>query len=894
MSNEHASRSSASAGGSTQTSGGASAGKASSTSRLTASGSVEPVGGLLPTAYDYAPAGASPPGDDPFGLHLGGGQSLPDSSRAAAEHSLGVDLSDVRVHTGPAGEEAAAGLSAQAFTQGNDIVFGAGSYAPGTAAGDHLVAHELVHVAQQSGAAAAPQLKGVTSVDEPAELEADRGADAILAGQRFDVHERPTGIARRTLPAESISGNPAERGSGTAAGATTTHRTPTLGDAVNAPAAPTAAPTDSRPANVKINAPRDRPLRFDGPVSPRPELIFEEGEQVSPPPSGFTAVTAIQGTGDQPMVEQAADSGIYINNQPTPDDVQQGGIGDCYCEATLMSMAQRDPGKIKSMMVANGSGGATVTLWRRQAHQRSILERIFGGGDTFDYAPVQVSVNQDLAVNISNNRVHGAQLRAAPTPKNVEFWGAINGSTLEVHRKDLFEVARWAPLMEKAYARFAQQYGQEGGFTGVGTGAAAGTAGYDAINSGFSQYCMRVFYGPAADAAGAISMEGMTAFPTAGNNILAANPAVVDRLLLLAGRQDTPQPGETTSPVITAFTDPEAQIRNLNTAITNAIADPDYTSLSATVRTKITTLQTAIATYNTTPPDPAGTPGPKAAARQAVGNAAVEVARTPNDDHLAELRRHAPTPVEFDNNSDAPKASFVPRLNFFGQWLEYVSVASLCPFVVNYVGHASSEGTEPDNQALSERRATNTDVAVKNGRDATKMARHTYNTSGVGETGAAATPAWRRVDITIEHGAPSNELFDGARTAPIRAMMDLVLNVRNLGTDNSTGQRNIYASHAYSVVGVNFVTTTGVVVPLQSFPQASRAPLYPLVDCEVSTIRVRNPHHGNEPDRTGMGRPTRPGDGAPSGPTSDGSFTVSVNEFFRNFNFLETGVFPTT
>jgi hypothetical protein len=125
-------------------------------------------------------------------------------------------------------------------------------------------------------------------------------------------------------------------------------------------------------------------------------------------------------------------------------------------------------------------------------------------------------------------------------------------------------------------------------------------------------------------------------------------------------------------------------------------------------------------------------------------------------------------------------------------------------------------------------------------------------------------------------------------------MMDLVLNVRNLGTDNSVGQRNVYAAHAYNVIGVHFVNTAGEAVALQSVPSASRPAMFPQVDCDVSTIRLRNPHHGNEPDRTGENHPTRPGDGTPSGAASDGIFTMSVNEFFRNFNTLDSGVFPTT
>jgi outer membrane protein OmpA-like peptidoglycan-associated protein len=449
--------------------------------------------------------------------------------------------------------------------------------------------------------------------------------------------------------------------------------------------------------------------------------------------------------------------------------------------------------------------------------------------------------------------------------------------------------------MEKAYARFCQQHGQYGGAAPAGqSGSAAGTPGYDGISSGVANYALHVLYGAQADAPGAMQYEGMTAFPAAGSNILAANPRVVDQLLMLAGRQETAQPGDATAPIITANTAPDRQVTNLATAITNALADPDYALLSADTKTRITALQTAVTTWQGTAPDPAGTAGPKAAARTAVGNAAVEVARTPNHEHLAELRSHNPSPIRFDVGVDAVRAADVPRLSFFGQWLEYVSVASLCPFVVNVTGHASTDGTDVENQALSLRRATNTNSAVQTGRNATKMARHTYNVTGVGETGAAATPEWRRADITVEHGRPDNELFAGARSAAMRAMMDLVLNVRNLGTDNSVGQRNVYASHAYNVVGVSFVTAAGAPVPMQGVPAASRPAMYPQVDCDVSTVRLRNPHHGNEPDRTGMNRPSRPGDGTPSGPTSDGLFTMSVNEFFRNFNTLDTGVFPTT
>ena len=65
---------------------------------------------------------------------------------------FGYDFSRVRVHYGAAAEQSARDVSAHAYTVGHDIVFGAGQFAPGAHEGRRLIAHELTHVAQQSGA----------------------------------------------------------------------------------------------------------------------------------------------------------------------------------------------------------------------------------------------------------------------------------------------------------------------------------------------------------------------------------------------------------------------------------------------------------------------------------------------------------------------------------------------------------------------------------------------------------------------------------------------------------------------------------------------------------------------------------------------------------------------
>jgi hypothetical protein len=81
------------------------------------------------------------------------GSSLDPATRGRMEQRFGHDFSQVRLHAGGAAERSARELRALAYTVGNHIVFGEGRYAPATPAGERLLAHELTHVVQQSGAA---------------------------------------------------------------------------------------------------------------------------------------------------------------------------------------------------------------------------------------------------------------------------------------------------------------------------------------------------------------------------------------------------------------------------------------------------------------------------------------------------------------------------------------------------------------------------------------------------------------------------------------------------------------------------------------------------------------------------------------------------------------------
>lgn len=77
------------------------------------------------------------------------GQPLARDPRALMESRFGHDFSQVRVHTDARSARSAQAVEALAFTSGDDIVFAPGQYAPNTATGKHLLAHELVHVMQQ-------------------------------------------------------------------------------------------------------------------------------------------------------------------------------------------------------------------------------------------------------------------------------------------------------------------------------------------------------------------------------------------------------------------------------------------------------------------------------------------------------------------------------------------------------------------------------------------------------------------------------------------------------------------------------------------------------------------------------------------------------------------------
>ena len=101
------------------------------------------------------------------------GRPLEPATRRFMEPRFGHDFSKVRVHADARAAASAQAVQAQAFTLGQEVVFGAGQYAPETMRGKRLLAHELTHVVQQSGGLHRKQV-GATVAFFPTEDEEDQ------------------------------------------------------------------------------------------------------------------------------------------------------------------------------------------------------------------------------------------------------------------------------------------------------------------------------------------------------------------------------------------------------------------------------------------------------------------------------------------------------------------------------------------------------------------------------------------------------------------------------------------------------------------------------------------------------------------------------------------------
>ena len=100
------------------------------------------------------------------------------------EPRFGRDLGDVRVHIDPQAAASARAVQAKAYTVDQDVVFADGQYAPATASGRELLAHELAHTVQQRGGSGSPPVDAPHSDHE---RTAQSAARDIAGGQHLQT-----------------------------------------------------------------------------------------------------------------------------------------------------------------------------------------------------------------------------------------------------------------------------------------------------------------------------------------------------------------------------------------------------------------------------------------------------------------------------------------------------------------------------------------------------------------------------------------------------------------------------------------------------------------------------------------------------------------------------------
>jgi hypothetical protein len=141
-----------------------------------------------------------------IGTQLGGGSPLAEPVRADMEGHFGVDLGEVRVHSGAT--ELAGAVQAEAFTTGADIFF-ANSVDPTSGSGRELLAHELTHVVQQATGSAG-EAGTVSHPRDPAEEQA-RDVGRAVANAGSAAQPAAGGLDGGGLPTGSGGPGPVNR-----------------------------------------------------------------------------------------------------------------------------------------------------------------------------------------------------------------------------------------------------------------------------------------------------------------------------------------------------------------------------------------------------------------------------------------------------------------------------------------------------------------------------------------------------------------------------------------------------------------------------------------------------------------------------------------------------------
>lgn len=120
-----------------------------------------------------------------------GGSRLDHSTRSRLEPRLGHSLTAIRIHADSSADHLSRNFNADAFTIGQDIFFAQDRYNPGSAQGQGLITHEVVHAVQQRGIRSwRGDIADLIVADRQSrsETEAHDAAHAIMRGDRASLN----------------------------------------------------------------------------------------------------------------------------------------------------------------------------------------------------------------------------------------------------------------------------------------------------------------------------------------------------------------------------------------------------------------------------------------------------------------------------------------------------------------------------------------------------------------------------------------------------------------------------------------------------------------------------------------------------------------------------------
>ncbi|MFD0308980.1 DUF4157 domain-containing protein [Streptomyces sp. NPDC127119] len=147
---------------------------------------------------------------EPKDIVSGAGQPLDVGVRRELEEQLGHDLGRVRLHTGRDAGQLTELLGADAVAVGQDVFFREGAYRPGTADGQRLLAHELLHTVQNPdglGALRAGRDLGAVSLPhQPIEQEAESAAQTLVRPTTEQSAQSAQELASEVAPGQATPG----------------------------------------------------------------------------------------------------------------------------------------------------------------------------------------------------------------------------------------------------------------------------------------------------------------------------------------------------------------------------------------------------------------------------------------------------------------------------------------------------------------------------------------------------------------------------------------------------------------------------------------------------------------------------------------------------------------